>query len=144
MDYILHIAIMFNIYIMLVLSTNVTIMSNLFTLCQAAFYGIGAYLGAFILMNFNVPFVLIALVVMIGAGLLSSIITFASVKLKGDYFILATLGFQMIVYTVLYNWISVTRGPYGIAGIPGIKLFGVIHIVEVWQYFILSLVLAGY
>ena len=142
MDYILHIAIMFNIYIMLVLSTNVTIMSNLFTLCQAAFYGIGAYLGAFILMKFNVPFVLIALVVMIGAGLLSSIITFASVKLKGDYFILATLGFQMIVYTVLYNWISVTRGPYGIAGIPGIKLFGVIHIVEVWQYFILSLVLA--
>lgn len=142
MDYILHIAILFNIYIMLVLSTNVTIMSNLFTLCQAAFYGVGAYLGTFFLMNFNVPFVLIAIIVMLGAGLLSTIITFASVKLRGDYFILATLGFQMIVYTILYNWMSVTRGPYGIAGIPGIKLFGVIEIPGLWGYLVLSLMLA--
>ena len=118
MDYILHIAIMFNIYILLVLSTNVTIMSNLFTLCQAAFYGIGAYIGTFFLMKFNISFLLIAVSVMFGAGLLSTIITFASVKLRGDYFILATLGFQMIVYTVLYNWASVTKGSHGIAGIP--------------------------
>ena len=142
MDYILHIAIMFNIYILLVLSTNVTIMSNLFTLCQAAFYGIGAYIGTFFLMKFNVSFLLIAVSVMFGAGLLSTIITFASVKLRGDYFILATLGFQMIVYTVLYNWTSVTKGSHGIAGIPGIRLFGQFEIPGLWGYLILSSVLA--
>ena len=141
MDYIMHILIIFNIYVMLVLSTNVTIMSNLFTLCQAAFYGIGAYIGTFLLMNYNLPFVVIAFVVMVCAGLLSYIITFASVKLKGDYFVLATLGFQMIVYTILYNWMSVTRGPYGIAGIPGIKLFGVFQLSEIWHYFVFSSVL---
>jgi branched-chain amino acid transport system permease protein len=124
MEYLLHIGIMLCIYIILVLSTNLTVgMANLLTMCQAAFYGIGAYIGTYFLMQFNMPFLLIALLVMLATGLTSLLISYASVKLKGDYFILATLGFQMIVYAILYNWVSVTRGPYGISGIPSIKLF---------------------
>lgn len=142
MEYLLHIGIMLCIYVILVLSTNLTVgMSNLLTMCQAAFYGIGAYIGAFFLMQFNLPFVVIALIVMVLTGLTSIVISCASVKLKGDYFILATLGFQMIVYTILYNWISVTRGPYGIPGIPAIKLFGVWSLNGINSYFFLSLVL---
>ena len=146
MEYLLHIGIMLCIYVILVLSTNLTVgMANLLTLCQAAFYGIGAYIGTFFLMQFDLPFVIIALMVMLVTGLTSLLISFASVKLKGDYFILATLGFQMIVYTILYNWISVTRGPYGIPGIPSIKMFG--GLVFSWRplgmrsYFFYSLVL---
>ena len=142
MEYLLHIGIMLCIYIILVLSTNLTVgMANLLTMCQAAFYGIGAYIGTFFLMQFSLPFVFIALIVMALTGLTSMVISYASVKLKGDYFILATLGFQMIVYTILYNWISVTRGPYGIPGIPAIKLFGVWSINGIHSYFFLSLVL---
>ena len=142
MEYLLHIGIMLCIYVILVLSTNLTVgMANLLTMCQAAFYGIGAYIGTFFLMQFNLPFVVIALIVMALTGLTSIVISYASVKLKGDYFILATLGFQMIVYTILYNWISVTRGPYGIPGIPAIKLFGVWSLNGIYPYFFLSLVL---
>lgn len=141
MEYLLHIGIMLCIYIILVLSTNLTVgMANLLTLCQAAFYGIGAYIGTFFLMQFDLPFVVIALIVMLVTGLTSFIISYASVKLKGDYFILATLGFQMVVYTILYNWIDVTRGPYGIPGIPSIKLFGVLSLDGIYAYFALSLV----
>lgn len=71
MGYILHIVIMLNIYIMLVLSANLPIgMARLLTMCQAAFYGIGAYISAFFLMQFDLPFVVIAIAVMIltGAG----------------------------------------------------------------------------
>lgn len=143
MEYLLHIGIMLCIYIILVLSTNLTVgMANLLTLCQAAFYGIGAYIGTYFLMQFNLPFVLIALIVMAATGLTSLVISYASVKLKGDYFILGTLGFQMIVYTILYNWVNVTRGPYGIPGIPSIKLFGVWSLSGIYAYFFLSLVLA--
>ena len=143
MEYLLHIGIMLCIYIILVLSTNLTVgMANLLTMCQAAFYGIGAYIGTYFLMQFNLPFVVIALLVMLATGLTSLLISFASVKLKGDYFILGTLGFQMIVYTILYNWISVTRGPYGIPGIPSIKLFGVWSLDGIYAYFIFALVLA--
>lgn len=143
MEYLLHIGIMLCIYIILVLSTNLTVgMANLLTMCQAAFYGIGAYIGTYFLMQFNMPFILIALLVMLATGLTSLLVSYASVKLKGDYFILGTLGFQMIVYTILYNWTSVTRGPYGIPGIPSIKLFGVWSLNGIYAYFFLALVLA--
>lgn len=139
MEYILHIIIMLNIYIVLVLSANLPIgMANLLSMCQAAFYGIGAYLSAFFLMQFDLPFVVIAAIVMFVTGLSSCVISLASVKLKGDYFILASLGFQMIIYTVLYNWTDVTRGPYGIPGIPGIKILGLWPLPGIWGYFILT------
>lgn len=141
MGYILHIVIMLNIYIMLVLSANLPIgMARLLTMCQAAFYGIGAYISAFFLMQFNLPFVVIAIAVMILTGAFSWLVSFASVKLKNDYFILATLGFQMIVYTVLYNWTDVTRGPYGIPGIPGIKILGIWELSGVWSYAVMTLI----
>ena len=144
MEYVFHIIIMLNIYIMLTLSANLTIgMANLLTMCQAALYGIGAYIGTYFLMQFNLPFVVIAVLVMLLTGLFSFLITFASARLKGDYFVIATMGFQLIVYTILYNWTDVTRGPYGIPGIPGIKLFGIFELSGVYAYLVLSLILMG-
>lgn len=144
MEYVFHIIIMLNIYIMLVLSANLTIgMANLLTMCQAAFYGIGAYIGTYFLMQFSLPFLVIAGLVMLFTGLFSCLVSFASVRLKGDYFVIATMGFQLIVYTILYNWTDVTRGPYGIPGIPGIKLGGVYELSGVYEYLFLSLVLMG-
>lgn len=141
MGYILHIVIMLNIYIMLVLSANLPIgMARLLTMCQAAFYGIGAYVSAFFLMQFDLPFIVLALAVMALTGAFSWLVSFASVKLKNDYFILATLGFQMIVYTVLYNWTDVTRGPYGIPGISGIKILGIWELSGVWSYAVMTLI----
>ena len=129
---------------MLVLSANLTIgMANLLTMCQAAFYGIGAYIGTYFLMQFNLPFLVIAGLVILFTGLFSFLVSYASVRLKGDYFVIATMGFQLIVYTILYNWTDVTRGPYGIPGIPGIKLFGCIELSGVYAYLILSLILMG-
>lgn len=125
MEYSLHVIYLLCIYIMLVLSANLTTgMANLLTMCQAAFYGIGAYVGTYFLFQYNFSFIIIALVVMFVTGLSSLIVSYASVKLKGDYFVLATMGFQLIVYTILYNWTEVTNGTYGIAGIPGFNLFG--------------------
>ena len=130
---------MLNIYIMLVLSANLTIgMANLLTMCQAAFYGIGAYIGTFFLMQFNLPFVVIAILVMVISGAFSFLVSFASVRLKDDYFVIATMGFQLIIYTILYNWADVTHGPYGIAGIPGIKLFRLYEVSGTYGYLILS------
>lgn len=110
---------------MLVLSANLTTgMANLLTMCQAAFYGIGAYVGTYFLLQYNYSFLAIALIVMVATGISSLIVSYASVKLKGDYFVLATMGFQLIVYTIIYNWTEVTHGTYGIPGIPGFNLFG--------------------
>ena len=142
MEYIIHIVILINIYIMLVLSANLTAgLTNLLTMCQAAFYGLGAYLGTFLLMRLDVPLVLILLAVSLFNGCISLVVSLASVKLKGDYFVLASMGFQLIIYTVLYNWVTVTHGPLGISGIPGIKLFGVREISGVYEYLVLTVIL---
>jgi branched-chain amino acid transport system permease protein len=130
---------------MLVLSANLTTgMANLLTMCQAAFYGIGAYIGTYFLFQFNISFLLIAFLVMMTTGLSSLIISYASVKLKGDYFVLATMGFQLIVYTIIYNWTEVTHGTYGIAGIPGFNLaFGLVPIDGIYQNLILVLLITA-
>jgi branched-chain amino acid transport system permease protein len=143
MEYILHIVIMLNIYILLVLSTNLPVgLANLLSICQAAFYGIGAYFSAYFLIQFHLPFTVVALIVMVLTGLCSLVVSFASVKLKGDYFVLATLAFQMIVFTILYNWTNVTRGPYGIPGIPSVKLLRIWKVTGVYGYFILTTILS--
>ena len=142
MEYFFHVIYLLCIYVMLVLSANLTTgMANLLTMCQAAFYGIGAYIGTYFLFQFNISFLLIALIVMATTGLSSLIISYASVKLKGDYFVLATMGFQLIVYTIIYNWTEVTHGTYGIAGIPGFNLaFGLIPIDGIYPNLILALI----
>ena len=141
MNYFLHIVVLLNIYIILILGANITVgMAGLLTLCQAAFYGIGAYIGTMLLMQFDLPFIVIALIVTVITGLFSQVISYASVKLKNDYFTLATLGFQMIVFTILYNWVDVTKGPYGISGIPGIKILGLWGLKGVVAYTIFTAV----
>ena len=145
MNYFLHILIIINIYIILTVSTNLIVgLANLLSIGQAAFYGIGAYISTYALMSLGfslIPSLLLAILVNALFGLLLGIIT---IKLKDDYFILATLGFQIIVFSILYNWLDVTRGPYGIPGIPMPKLFGLIKISNITSFLILSTVLSGF
>lgn len=139
MGYFLHIGILLCIYGILVVSTNLTVgMTNLLTLCQAAFYGIGAYVGTLALQGLHLPLWLSAILVFVATGLFSLVISLAAARLKGDYFILATLGFQMIVYTVLYNWSVVTGGNEGIGSIPRVTFTGLDNIRT---YFIIALAL---
>src|ERR1035438_3169504 len=75
MDYIFHIIVMINIYIILSLSTNLLVgMTNLLSLGQAAFYGIGAYLTAFCLIYLQLSLLPALLLVMLITALLSLII----------------------------------------------------------------------
>ena len=48
----------------------------------------------------------------------------------------------MIVFSVLHNWVAVTRGPNGIPGIPTPELFG-LQIDSVFKHFVFSLLLGG-
>lgn len=142
MEYVIHLIILINIYIILTTSSNLLVgLTNLLSLGQAALYGIGAYLSVLAIMVFHWSFIPALLFSMVCTGLLSLLIAYPSLRLKGDYFVLATLGFQLIVFNILYNWVSVTRGPYGIPGIPKPRLFGDVEISGLWAFLILSIVL---
>lgn len=142
MEYFIHLIILINIYIILTTCTNLLVgQLNLLSLGQAAFYGLGAYLSAFALMSLHFPMLLTILFTMVGTGMLSLIIALPSLRLKGDYFVLATLGFQLLVFSILYNWVPVTKGPYGIPGIPAPSILNLIQISGNYAFLILSTIL---
>ena len=143
MNYLLHIVVMINIYVILSLSLNLVVgMGGMMSLCHAALYGIGAYIGTQVMVNWGWSFFPATLLAVFGTALLSLVISIPSLRLKGDYFILGSLGFQSIVFIILYNWIDVTRGPYGISGIPSPSFFGfVICGLPIWFAFSTAIML---
>lgn len=139
MNYLLHIGVMLAIYGMLALSANLLIgYGGLLTMAHAAFYGLGAYVYALLSLHLHWPF-WAALPAAVAAGALAGwLFGLAALRFRNETFVLAAIGFQMIVYVVLYNWTDVTRGPYGISGIPRPTVFG--HPVEsVPEFFLFAM-----
>jgi branched-chain amino acid transport system permease protein len=84
---------------------------------QSAFYGIGAYASTLFIMKLAVPFwIAFALGVLI-SGIAGALLSLFAVRLRGHYLAIASLGFAVITYQVLLNWISLTQGPLGIYAI---------------------------
>ncbi|MFH1828288.1 MAG: branched-chain amino acid ABC transporter permease [Nanoarchaeota archaeon] len=122
--YFIHLLILIGIYLILTISLQLAIgYTGLLNLGHVAFYAIGAYTSALLVMN-GTPFFISILVAGIIAMLFGFVLAWGTNKLRGDYLALATLGFTFVVYNVLSNWISLTGGPLGIAGIPKPSLFG--------------------
>lgn len=127
MNYLLHILIMLEIYALLAVSTNIIAgFTGLLSFTQAAFYGIGAYITALLMLNFGFSFFTATFCAIVGNICVSGIIFLFSIRLRNLYFSLATLAFQVIIFGILYNWIAITKGPYGISGIPRPTVFGFI------------------
>ncbi|MEO0129642.1 MAG: branched-chain amino acid ABC transporter permease [candidate division WOR-3 bacterium] len=142
MNYLLHILIMICIYVILTLSLNLVVgYAGLLSLCHAAFYGIGAYTTTLLMVKAGINFFPAVIGGIIFAIIVSLIVSVPSFRLKGDYFVLAGLGFQIIIFSILYNWVGLTRGPYGIPGIPRPNILG-FEFDSIPVFFVLSLVLA--
>jgi len=93
-------------------------------LAQAAFFGFGAYGVALGTVSYGLSF-WVSLVLGIGiAGLAGGILGLTTLRLGGHYLAMITIGFQQIFDLVAVNWIEVTHGPDGIAGIIRPALFG--------------------
>ena len=128
-SYTSHLLVMLGIYIILAYSLNfVTGFGGLIVFCHAAFYGIGAYAYALVRLRAGTPGTQVAELLWVGnwgflpglmtagiaGALLAWVIGWLCLRFRGDHFIFATLGFQMIVFVVLYNWTELSRGPFGI------------------------------
>jgi len=94
------------------------------SLAHAGFYGVGAYTTALLTLNSQLPFLVILSIAMILCGILASLVSAIALRTVDDYFIICTLGIQVVIFSLMNNWMSLTRGPLGIPGIPGIQLFG--------------------
>lgn len=139
MNYIEHLLILIAIYVNLAVSLNLLVgYAGLLSLNHAAFYGIGAYLSTLLMVEASLPYALSFLLAILGTTCLSFVISLPSLRLRRDYFVLASLGFQIIVFTILYNWKGLTRGSYGIAAIPRPSVFGY-SASSIEAYFVFSI-----
>jgi branched-chain amino acid transport system permease protein len=125
MEYILHLFILIAFYTMLSQSLSLTAgFAGMVSLAHAGFYGIGAYTTAILSVNYGHPFWINLPIAMILCGILAFVISFIALRTADDYFIICTLGIQVIIYSIMNNWMDVTKGPLGIPAIPSITLFG--------------------
>jgi branched-chain amino acid transport system permease protein len=85
---------------------------------QSAFYGIGAYASTLLVLKLGMPFWLAFACGVLLAGLAGMLLSIFAVRLRGHYLAIASLGFAVITYQILLNWISLTQGPLGIYAIP--------------------------
>jgi branched-chain amino acid transport system permease protein len=137
MAYLLHILIIAGIYIIFTLSLNLIVgYTGLPALGHAAFSCVGAYTSALLALRLGLSPWIGLMAGAIVAAVLGVIIGFPSVRLKGDYLALATFGLGVIVYSIAKNWVSLTRGPMGLPGIPGFSVFGY-PLSEIWSFLIL-------
>ncbi len=95
------------------------------SLGHSAFYGIGAYATGILTVTLAwSPWIAM------GAGacftaLVAVVVGVPSLRLKGHYLAMATLGFGAIVHIVFVAAVDLTGGPNGIARIPHLDLFGI-------------------
>src|SRR3954463_9597814 len=85
---------------------------------QSAFYGLGAYVSTLLITKFGVPFWVAFAAGVTFSGIAGMTLALFAVRLRGHYLAIASLGFAVITYQILLNWISLTQGPLGIYAIP--------------------------
>ncbi len=122
-EYYLTVLIVAGFYSILVLGLNLLMgYAGQVSLGHAAFYGISAYTTGILTGTYNWP-----VPAGIAAGLLlvtlvAYLIALPTLKLRGHYLAMGTLGFGIIVYIVFNEATSVTGGPSGFTGIPKLSV----------------------
>lgn len=144
MDYLLHLIIFICIYTILSQSLSLVAgYSGQISLAHAGFYGIGAYSAALLAVNFGTPAILNMLIALLISGIVAYVVAKVAVKTVDDYYVVITLGIQVVIYSIMNNWQSVTNGPLGISGIPTFSFFG-IPLESKWAFLSAALIITGF
>ena len=127
------------INVILALSTNLIInFTGQLTLGHSAFMAIGAYAAAMFSVKGGMPFPLALVLGSVVAGLFGFLIGLPTLRLKGDYLAVTTMGFCQIIVVAIQN-IPALGGAQGLTGIPGKTTFA-------WVFFsmVLTVILLGH
>ena len=108
-----------------------------FSLGHAGFMAVGAYVGVVLTTNFHVPFLLALIAGGIAAAFLGFLIGLPTLRLRGDYLAIATLGLGEIIRIVIMN-IEYVGGAAGFKGIPHYTTFAWVFFVMLFTLFFIK------
>ena len=120
------------ICINIVLSASLNLINGYtgqFSLGHAGFMAVGAYIGVVCTTNFHLPFIVALLFGGAGAAVLGCLIGLPTLRLRGDYLAIATLGLGEIIRITIMN-IQYVGGAAGFMGIPHYTTF-------TWAFFVM-------
>jgi branched-chain amino acid transport system permease protein len=123
--YLLGISNLIAVYLIAVIGLNLFIgYAGQISLGHAAYLGLGAYGSALLTTGLGLNPWLAMAVTALAVGLASFVVAIPTLRLSGHYLAMATLGFNIVCYTVMMQWDRVTGGPSGLAGIPYLSVGG--------------------
>jgi branched-chain amino acid transport system permease protein len=117
--YYMNILIMSGIWSIVALSLNLILgYTGQVNLAHGAFFGIGAYASALMILKLQMNFWL-ALPLSAGiAGLFGFLIGLPALRTRASYFAIGTMCFNIIVTLIIDRWEGLTEGARGLMGIP--------------------------
>jgi ABC-type branched-subunit amino acid transport system permease subunit len=135
------------VFVLLAIGLNIVVgLAGLLDLGYAAFFAIGAYTYAYGASPFSgndAPFLLMLLVGAVIAATFGVLLGAPTLRLRGDYLAIVTLGFGEIVPIVFTNAEEYTQGINGITGVykPDIPFYGEFTLLNPWPFYILMAIL---
>ena len=141
-NYILHIFILCGIYACLTLSLNLIIgWSGQFSLGHVCFYGMGAYMSTLLMTQTHMNYFPATIISTVVIAIFAMLLCLPTMKLRGDYLAVITLGFGEVFRLFLTNSVEITKGPAGIPNIPDPVIFGYeISSKQAYFYFVAIIV----
>ena len=106
-------------------------LTGMFSLGQASFMAIGAYVSGALVVKGGLPFGLAAIIAVICAVLIGLIVGLPTVRLRRDFISLVTLGFGEAITALLNKTQSITGGAMGFSGIPPFTTFPMVLISSI-------------
>ncbi|MCF6172265.1 MAG: branched-chain amino acid ABC transporter permease [Campylobacteraceae bacterium] len=114
-----------------------------FQMGHAMFFGLGAYTTAILNVHFGVPIIYTFIPAILIPLVVSVLLTAPIIHLRGDYLLVATIGFNIIFIQVLQNDVfGLTGGPNGIFGIDVVRIFGIEFMSQTAVYYMAFILLA--
>jgi branched-chain amino acid transport system permease protein len=123
--YIVNLGVFWLINLILLASLNLLMgFGGQISLSHAAFFGLGAYTSGVLSAKFGVSPWLGAVAAMALTALLAALIALPTLRLKGHYLAMATLGFNAVISVLFVELRGLTGGPNGLTNVPSLGLFG--------------------
>lgn len=138
--YIVNLAVLISINAILAVTLNFILgYAGIFSIAHALFFGVGAYTAAFVAMKLGAGFLSGTAAGMALAALISLFLALPALRVRGEYFVAASLGLQMLAITMFTEWKSVTGGIGGLTNIPPARILG-FEITQPEHFLVLSLI----
>jgi branched-chain amino acid transport system permease protein len=117
--YLLHVLVLSCLYAIPAVGLNLMLgYTGLVSLGHIAFAGIGAYVAAWLMVDAQLGFWSALALAVLASGAAGAAIGAVCLRFRSHFFMIVTLAFGLMLYSVMNNWDDVTRGAAGFPGIP--------------------------